>query len=48
MVLANAAAGLLAAEKLTEPEAAVAHAAAALDSGAVQSLLQDLVRLTNA
>lgn len=39
MVLANAAAGLLAAEKVMTPQAGVALAAEAIDSGAVASLL---------
>ena len=47
MVLANAAAGLLAAGKYSDPRSAVAPAAEALDSGSVQRLLEALVRMTS-
>jgi anthranilate phosphoribosyltransferase len=48
IVVANAAAGLVAAERYTDLPTAAAQAAEALDSGAVQRLLEELIRLSNA
>lgn len=47
IVLANAAAGLLAAEVETNPRQAAARAAHAIDSGSVRELLARLVEMTN-
>lgn len=48
IVLANAAAGLLAARKTDDPREAVSQAAAAIDSGQVRDLVQRLVAITAA
>src|SRR6185369_6355713 len=47
IVLANAAAALLAAERATDPKEAVTLAATAIDSGSTAAVLQRLVTLTN-
>ncbi|MBI3865621.1 MAG: anthranilate phosphoribosyltransferase [Planctomycetia bacterium] len=48
IVLANSAAGLLAAERTTDPRAAVTQAAAAIDTGQVRELLNRLAKSTSA
>jgi anthranilate phosphoribosyltransferase len=48
MVLANAAAALVAAERAATPREGVAHAAEALDSGRAREVLRRLVESTNA
>jgi anthranilate phosphoribosyltransferase len=47
IVLLNAAAGLIAAEKVADPRAAATTAAAAIDSGAARELLAQLVECSN-
>src|SRR5436190_15422130 len=47
IVLANAAAALYAAQHTSDLKSAVAQAAAAIDSGRVRELLDQLVQLTN-
>jgi anthranilate phosphoribosyltransferase len=47
LVLLNAAAGLIAAERESDPRAAAAFAADAIDSGAAKALLQRLVELSH-